>query len=68
MLAKVCAHWRVEVGRGLAVAVGADLARDEQELRRLHARDLRILPERLAEAVGVEDLDVGHGFTPLCRA
>jgi hypothetical protein len=51
----------VEIGRGLAVLAGADLARDEQELRGLHPRDLRVLPERFAEAVGVEDFDVGHG-------
>src|SRR6478672_2375147 len=51
----------VEIRRGLAVLAGADLPRDEQELRGLHPRDLRVLPERLAEAVGVEDFDVGHG-------
>src|SRR5262249_49684164 len=49
-----------EVGRGLAVLAGANLAGDEQELRRLDPGDLRILPKRLAQAVGVENLDVGH--------
>jgi hypothetical protein len=50
----------VEVGGRPAVAVSADLAGDEQELRRFDARDVRILPERLAEAVGVEHLNAGH--------
>ena len=55
---------RVEIGRRLAVLVGADLAGDEQKLRRLNARELRILPERLAEAVGVENLNIGHCCFP----
>ena len=52
---------RIEVGRGLAVLSGADLSGDEQELGRLHAGDLRILPQRFAEAVGIQVLDLRHG-------
>jgi len=52
---------RVEIGGRPAVAGCADLAGDEQEFRRLDARDVRILAKRLAEAVGVEHLNVGHG-------
>jgi hypothetical protein len=44
---------RVEIGRRPAVAVDTDLAGDKQELRRLDACDVRILPEWLAEAVGL---------------
>ncbi len=51
-----------EIGRDLAPHVHADLSGDEQKLRRLDAGDVRISRERLAEAVGVEHLDVGHGL------
>src|SRR6185436_8336918 len=44
----------------LAVAVNANLAGDEDEFRRLDAREVRILAKRLAERIGVEDLDVSH--------
>src|SRR5450759_3942474 len=42
----------------------ADLPRDENEFRRLHAGEMRVLPERLAERIGVEKFDVGHRRTP----
>ena len=58
---------RVEIGRSFAVLVGADLAGDEQELRRFDSGDLRILPERLAEAVGVEDLELAWSAPRLCE-
>src|SRR5436305_4315847 len=51
---------RVEILAHLAVAICPHLSRDEHELGGLHPRDLRILPERLAERVGAKDLDVGH--------
>ncbi len=51
----------VEIGWRLAVPVVADLSGDEQKLRRLDARDVRISRERLAEAVWIEHLDIGHG-------
>jgi hypothetical protein len=51
---------RVEAARGLALLVSADLPGDEQKFRRLDPRQLRILPERLAEAVGIENLNAGH--------
>src|SRR5262249_59683970 len=51
---------RVEVGRCLTVGGGADLAGDEKKLRRLDARDMRILPKRLTEAVGVDHLNARH--------
>src|SRR5581483_2486921 len=43
-----------------ALAVGRKLARDVDRFRRLDPRDLRVLPERLAEHVRAEDLDLGH--------
>lgn len=52
---------RIEVGRGRAVLGGTDLSGDEQEFGRLDARDLRILPKRFAEAVGVQVLDLRYG-------
>src|SRR5262249_59861437 len=51
---------RIEAGGRPVVAVNADLAGDEQELRCLDPRDMRILPERAAEAVGVDHLNAGH--------
>ena len=54
--------------RARARLAGADRARNEPDLRGLHPLDLRVLPERLAEAVGVEDFDVGHGLLLLRRA
>jgi hypothetical protein len=57
---------RVEIGRRLAVLVGADLAGDEQKFRRFDAGQLRILPERLAEAVGVENLNRHWLKLPRC--
>src|ERR1019366_186320 len=51
------------VADDLAVLVDADLPRDENEFRRLHAGEMRVLPERLAERVGIENLDVGHRQT-----
>ena len=64
---------RVEVvgADDLAALVRRQLAGDEQELGRLDARDLRILSERLAERVRIENFDLGHvwtsGITPLRR-
>ncbi len=43
-----------------AVAVNAHLAGNENKLRCLHASEVRILPERLAERVRIENLDIGH--------
>jgi hypothetical protein len=53
---------RVEIvdADDLAGAVARELPGDEQELRRPHPRDLRILAERLAEAVGAVDLYIRH--------
>src|SRR5262249_44793660 len=53
----------VEVGRGLAVAPHPDLAGDEQKLRRLDPRDVRVGAERLAQAVRVETFDLGHRYS-----
>src|SRR5205085_10924810 len=52
---------RVEIFADLAVVISPNLSGDEYELGRFHARDLRILSERLAKRVGAEDLDLGHG-------
>jgi len=52
---------RLEIGRRLAVLVGADLAGDEQIVRSLYARDVRIRRERFRHGVGVETLDGRHG-------
>ena len=51
-----------EHARALRVEVVArrEHAGNEQQLPRLDARHVRVLPERLAEGVGVVDLDVGH--------
>src|SRR5262249_18556521 len=51
---------RVEVACGFTVLVGADLASNKQKFRRIDPRQLRILPERLAETVGIENLNTGH--------
>src|SRR5262249_24376751 len=50
----------IAVADQLAVAVDANLAGDEDEFRRLDAREMRVLTKRLAERVGVEELDVSH--------
>ena len=52
------------VADDLAVLVDADLARYEDEFRRPDAGEVGILPERLAERVGIENLDVGHRQIP----
>jgi len=52
---------RLEIGRRLAVFVGADLAGDEQIFGSFHARDVRIRRERLGHGVGIETLDGRHG-------
>src|SRR6516165_2945632 len=57
---------RLEIGRRLAVLVGADLAGDEQIFRSFHAGDVRISRERLGHAVGIETLDRWHGGYSVC--
>ena len=45
----------VAIAGQLAVLVDADLAGDEHEFRGLHAGQMRILPKRLAERVGIDE-------------
>ena len=50
----------------LAAVVGRHLTGNEEKLGSLHPGDVRILPQRFSQAVGVEDLDLGHR-APLAR-
>jgi hypothetical protein len=50
----------IAVAGELAVFGDANLAGDVDEFRRLDAGNLRVLPERLAERVGIENLDVSR--------
>src|SRR3954454_10222776 len=57
---------RIEVVRAddLALEVRGKLTRDVKEFRRLHTRDVRVLPERSPERGHVLNFDLGHS-TPL---
>jgi len=46
--------------RRAAALVHAHLAGDEQKFRRLDAGEVGIGRDRLADAVGIEHLDIGH--------
>ena len=50
----------IAVADKLAVAVDANLAGNKKEFRCLHAREVRVLPQRLAERIGIDKPDVRH--------
>ena len=68
---------RLDIGEGLhalrvevvmadhfAILINANLTCYENKFGRFHSRHMRVLTKRLAERVGVDDLDLRHHLFP----